>query len=155
MERPQVKLEDIIEGIQMSNNECQSYLDLYTGRIEYLDDQTEWAMNDDPTRLPDWQRPLVEIARQIEADEDGERFVPLPNQFDVHEWQMMADFAQTVEDDAVRCQLSDACRGSGAFRRFKDAAHRLGVEAQWFAYRDEQYRQCAIDWCEVNDLPWQ
>ncbi|MBI1367097.1 MAG: hypothetical protein GC162_00435 [Planctomycetes bacterium] len=157
MERPMVKLEDILEGIEMSHDECQAYLDLRTGRVEYIDDDTQWALDheDDPADLPDWQSPIVEITRLIDADEEGERFLPLPNQFDVHEWQMMADFVQTLDDEAIRHQLSNACRGGGAFRCFKDMAHRLGVEAKWFACREEQYRRFAVDWCEVNNIPWE
>jgi len=154
MERPKVKLEDIIEGIEMSQEERQAYLDLHTGRIEYIDDQTSWAMRDDEDQsLPDWQRPLVEIARLIEADEEGERVLPLPKQFEADEWQMMAEFAAGIDDDAVRDELSHACRGGGAFRRFKDAVHRLGLADEWYAYRDEGYRQLAADWCWANDIP--
>lgn len=156
MERPSVKLDDIIEGIEMSHDECQAYLDLRTGRIEYIDDQTSWAMRDDEDEsLPDWQRPLVEIARLIEGDEDGERFLPLPNQFEANEWQMMAEFAAGIDDEAMRDELSHACRGSGAFRCFKDAVHRLGVADEWYAYRDESYCQLAADWCEANEIPFE
>ena len=108
--------------------------------------------DDDPS-LPDWQRPLIEIARLIEADEDGERFLPLPNQFDANEWQMMIEFAAGAGDDTVRDELSRVCRGSGAFRRFKDAVHRLGVADDWYVFRNEGYRELAADWCCANEIP--
>ncbi|MBS3821461.1 MAG: hypothetical protein KGY81_06840 [Phycisphaerae bacterium] len=156
MIRPKVNIEDMIEGIELSRDECQAYLDLHTGRIEYIDEQTSWALShDDDESLPDWQRPLVEITRLIEADEEGERFWSLPNRFDVDEWQMMAEFAAAAKDDAVRDELSCACRGSGAFRRFKDAVHRLGLAHEWHTWRNEGYRQVAIDWCEANEIPWE
>jgi len=156
MQRPNIKLEDIIEGIEMSHDECRAYLDLHTGRIEYIDDQTSWAMRDDEDEsLPDWQRPLVEIARLIEADEDGQWFLPLPSQIEADEWRMMAEFAAGIDDDAVRDELSRACRGSGAFRCFKDAVHRLGVADEWYAYRNDGYRRLAVDWCEANEVPWE
>lgn len=93
--------------------------------------------------------------RLIEADENQQRFLPLPSRFDIDEWQMMADFAADIEDEAVRTQLTHACHGSGAFRRFKDAVRRLGVEQQWFAHRNRRYRQCTINWCDAHDLAWQ
>jgi len=156
MERPRVKLDDIIEGIEMSGDESQAYLDLQSGRIEYIDEQTSWAMRDDEDQsLPDWQRPLVEIARLIKGDEDGERFLALPNQFEANEWQMMAEFAAGIDDDAMRDELSHACRRSGAFRYFKAAVHRLGVADEWYAYRDESYYKLAADWCEANEIPFE
>jgi len=157
MQRVTVKLSDVIDGIDMATDESSCYLVLYTGRVKFIDEDTlcTLRMGDDEQDLPEWQRPIVAIARLIEADENQQRFLPLPDRFEIHEWQMMADFAAGVEDEAIRSELTNACRGSGAFGRFKDAVHRLGVEQDWFAHRDQCYRQCAIDWCEANDIPWQ
>lgn len=43
--------------------------------------------------------------------------------------------------------------GRGAFRRFKDAAHRLGVIDAWYAYRDNVARKLMLDWARVHGIP--
>jgi hypothetical protein len=45
-----------------------------------------------------------------------------------------------------------ALRGAGAFRRFKDTMHALGVASAWYAYRDSAYAEVARAWCESNDI---
>src|SRR5947208_17094464 len=57
---------------------------------------------EEPRFLPDWQKPEWEAAKiKVETD----RFLHLPTQFDIHEWQIMADFANEVESDRVRNDL--------------------------------------------------
>jgi hypothetical protein len=43
-------------------------------------------------------------------------------------------------------------KGSGAFRRFKDAVHHYGLADDWYKYRDNTLRQIAIDWCQENNV---
>lgn len=166
MSQVKAKLDDVIEAIEFSNEEMVAYLDTQTGRVEVVDEQTrgELRRQTPVDKLPDWQRPLVEVARLIEAEEEAmletpddasRRFLPLPDQFDVHEWQVMMEFAAGLEDPSHSRALCDALRGSGAFRRFKDTAHRLGVIDAWYAARDAAYRREAIDWCEVNGVAWE
>jgi hypothetical protein len=68
---------------------------------------------------------------------------------------MMASFAATREDETVGRRLSRALHGAGAFRRFKDDVHALGVADQWYAYRDERYRALAMEWCEEHGIEWE
>jgi hypothetical protein len=50
--------------------------------------------------------------------------------------------------------LLRSIEGKGAFRRFKDALHRHGIEMNWYAYKDEAYKEIARDWCEENCVCW-
>jgi hypothetical protein len=51
--------------------------------------------------------------------------------------------------------LYGAIKGKGAFRRFKDALHRLNLTDEWYAYREAAVWQVAIDWYELNEINWQ
>ena len=42
---------------------------------------------------------------------------------------------------------------TGAFRRFKDTVHRLGLADAWYASRERGYSDVARNWCEANDIP--
>lgn len=46
-------------------------------------------------------------------------------------------------------------KGSGAFRRFKDAVHHYGIADDWYKYRDNALRQTAIDWCRHNNIEFE
>lgn len=43
-------------------------------------------------------------------------------------------------------------KGSGAFRRFKNAVHRDGIADDWHKYRDDALKQIAIKWCRENNV---
>src|SRR5262245_42861563 len=65
----------------------------------------------------------------------------------------MERFIGTVEDDDAVNQLWRAIKGKGAFRYFKDTAHRLGLLEQWYGYRDEAMKECIVAWAEANNVP--
>jgi len=43
-------------------------------------------------------------------------------------------------------------RGSGAFRRFKDAIHLKEVQDDWYRFRDESIKDIAIDFLESEGI---
>ena len=63
---------------------------------------------------------------------------------DIDEYGMMADFA----DRHHPSELHSAISGRGAFRRFKDAVRRMGLEQEWYQFRDAEYKRVAQEWCE-------
>jgi hypothetical protein len=65
----------------------------------------------------------------------------------------MEHFIGTVEDSQAAEQLWRAIKGKGAFRYFKDTAHRLGLLDRWFQYRAEAMKQFVINWAEANNVP--
>ena len=44
----------------------------------------------------------------------------LPTKNDINEYEMMVEFADTIEDSKLQNQLYISLNGSGAFKRFKD-----------------------------------
>src|SRR5689334_15249011 len=89
--------------------------------------------------LPDWQTAEVEIAQAIRADTSG-RFIKPPDKFDSHEYHHMERFIGSLADGQVADQLWRAIKGRGAFRCF---SYRLGIQDEWFHYRDEAMRDFA------------
>ena len=64
--------------------------------------------------------------------------------WDIDEYGMMADFA----DRHHPSELHSAISGRGAFRRFKDVVRRMGLEQEWYQFRDAEYKRVAQEWCE-------
>src|ERR1039457_766308 len=78
----------------------------------------------------------------------------LPTKYAIHEWDIMREFAESVEPERLSDELQNAIRGAGAFRYFKDTLRRYRREKDWYAYREEALRQIAIEWCEENGIEY-
>lgn len=148
-----VKLSEVVDEMSMSGDEISTYLNRVTGEMvtvtaeekRVAEDPDEW---DD---LPGWERENMPGVKEALESED---YVILPGKFEIHEWSIMEDFAQSIEDEAASEELHTALHGRGAFRYFKDTIHRLGIEKDWYSFRDEAFKEIARDWLRANDIPF-
>jgi len=83
-----------------------------------------------------------------------DRFVKLPDKFEVHEWQIIQDFSASVENQRIRDELLNAIHGAGAFRNFKNIIRRRGIEKAWFEFRTNALTEIAVDWCKEHNIAW-
>jgi hypothetical protein len=145
-------LRDIVDAIESQDNEGEAYLNPDTGEIILVteDERTlvEQGCADDD--FPQWQRELIAKVRRAL---DNDRFLPLPDRFEVHEWAIMERFS-LEQNERVRQVLLAAIHGSGAFRHFRSAVERLGLLDAWYRYREEAIRQIARDWLEEHKLAY-
>jgi hypothetical protein len=147
-----VKLNEIIDGLESQSDETASFLDKRTGEVVLMTDYAMQAAEDDEPieDVPDWERELVEIAREILADTGD--YLQLPTKFDIDEYSIMENFCMSLEKKEIGDILYDLISGSGAFRRFKDAVYKYGVEDEWYKYRDNAIKEIAIEWCRQNNI---
>jgi hypothetical protein len=148
-----VKLADLIEGMDFQSDDRSSYLNLTTGEIVSItEEELRAAENDAPLEdFPDWQHDAIRIAGEIL---ETEHYLPLPDRFAIHEYQIMERFCLAVEEDDMRKDLCDAIRGRGAFRRFKDRVQAYGIAETWYRYRDAALRDIAVAWCEAHGIAY-
>jgi hypothetical protein len=151
-----VRIEDIVEAMEMEGEETSVLLDFDTGKIEfvsyYLKSQAERTEDGEEPDLPEWEKPEWEIAKRLVSAPDS--FLRLPDQYEIHEWSIMEDFARHFPSDAISGQLMDAIHGRGAFRNFKGTIRRLRLEQAWDDFYDSALRQIAIDWCVENGIAY-
>jgi len=151
-----VRLNDIVDGLEMQLDESSSFLDLDTGQVETVSHDRLGAAeeydDDEEPDLPAWQKREWEIAKRIVSTN---RFRKLPTKYDVHEWAIMAEFSRSMKSDGIREELLHAIHGAGAFRMFKATLRRHQIDQAWFAFRAEALRQIARNWCEENHLVWE
>jgi Uncharacterised protein family (UPF0158) len=149
----QVKLKDIIEGMDFLSDERSSFLNLTTGEVVAItDEELRAAENDAPLEdFPEWQHDAIRMAKDIV---ETDRYLPLPDRFEIHEYNIMERFCLSVDDDDIRDDLCDAIRGRGAFRRFKDRVQAYGIAEAWYRYRDAALREIAMAWCEEHGIPY-
>jgi hypothetical protein len=148
-----VSLKDVVDAMDLPNNEWTSYLNPKTGEIVTVTDEDRDLAEDedlDEMDLPEWQREsLPKVREALESDD----FLPLPNKFEIHEWSIMERFSNG-QASAAREELPDAIHGAGAFRSFRNAIRRLGVEEEWFRFRQAAFEETAKDWLQAHNISY-
>jgi hypothetical protein len=159
---------ELIAAFQDSNIFDYSYwLDTETGDVLRIDDWYEEQARelDSPYDTDDpgirlawcilWQDGEIGLEEREEEDKKTvdalmEPFVPVP-QAEPHEaYELMVDFAVTVEDPRLRELLKAALDGRGAFRRFRDVLTRYPDERErWFDFRYDETRKQVDAWLQA------
>jgi hypothetical protein len=143
-----VSLNEVIGELEIANDEMSSFVSKRTGQIVTLSHEAMRLAEKDPEKvseeaLPDWQVEERRLARDVLESAD---WLQLPSKFDIHEWELMNRFAQSVSVPAQREEVLDAIHGSGAFRQFKGTLRRLRLEEAWFAFKSSAFEEIARSW---------
>ena len=148
-----VKLSEVVDEMSMSGDEISTYLNRVTGEMVTVTAEERRAAEDpeDWDLLPGWQQ---EVMPKIQEALESEDYLKLPGKYQIHEWSIMEQFAYSVADKAASDELHTAIHGAGAFRYFKDTVRRLGIQQDWYRFRDEAFRKIARDWLHAHDIPF-
>ena len=120
-----ISLREIISALEAASDDCTSYLDPETGEIIVVTEEERTLAEDECWKeAPAWQR---EMMPKIRAALEGDRWLELPDRFDIHEWSIMERFSRAQSIERIRSELLDAIHGAGAFRTFRSAIRRLGL----------------------------
>jgi hypothetical protein len=148
-----VSIKDVVDEMDVPSDEHSAFLNRHTGELLTLSTEELSAAeeDDDIDDYPEWQQDMIIKAKEVISSDD---YLSLPSKFDIHEYHIMEDFCCSVEDDKIRGELLDKIRGRGAFGRFKDALHMIGIEEEWYRFRQEELEKIAIDWLERNHISY-
>jgi len=148
-----VKLEDVIEQIELANESNRTYLNKSTGEIHLIPEEVDMYIENevfDEDDLPDWEKEIVPIAKDIL--ENPENYIPFPDKYDINEYEIMERFTLSLTDDKMREEIYYSIKGKGAFRRFKGKIFQHGIENDWYKFKEEWLKEIAIDWCKENNI---
>ena len=147
-----VKLNDVVEALDEAGEEHAHYLDKRSGEIVVITTDDMEAAEEDQliSEYPDWQREAVLKAREILNSEES--FIAMPDQTDIDEYQIMENFCLAFEVRRVGEDLHRLIKGSGAFRRFKDAIYSKGIEQAWYQFHRLELERIAIEWLEDEGI---
>jgi hypothetical protein len=150
-----ISLAAMIEALESANDQSAHYLDPDTGEILMIADEEQSIIEEEDEEswkdLPGWQQEQLPKVRDFLQ---RPRTLRLPDQFDIHEWEIMRKFAEGQENGRIRQALLNAIHGSGAFRSFKNTIHPLGVEQDWYKFRQEALSEIARSWLEEHNLKY-
>lgn len=131
-----VTLSKIIEGLEMVDNIVDCYYDPEKEEI-FLSNIGEY-----------------QELTEDEMDELFEKSIILPTQYEINEYQIMVDFIETIDNEKVKEELQRLIQGRGAFRRFKDYCFYSNIIQDWYKYKEQKYKEIAIEWCKQNELEY-
>jgi hypothetical protein len=124
------------------------YYDRDTGAI--VEVPTEEALYDfDPEDIPDSDR---ELWASVEDDEEGKRFLKLPTQFEINEFDIMRDFVESLTDETKKSVLSEQMRAGAALNHFKNKVIRLGLDNRWLEFKAGALTKMVYDWCAEHKI---
>ena len=146
-----VLLQDIVHAMDVPDSEWESFLNRETGETVTVSDEDRRALEEATDDLPEWQR---EILPKIREAVESDRYLQLPDQFEIDEWSIMERFARSRQNPEIAEELLDAIHGAGAFRLFRNTIDRLGIEKDWYRFRDESLKSIARDWLAGHGIPY-
>ncbi|WP_338207717.1 UPF0158 family protein [Lactiplantibacillus paraxiangfangensis] len=130
-----VKLDNVIEAVEMASDEVHYYYNKMTGEVTMV-----MAYEDD------------EDSDSDESETNLDQYLNLPSKYDVNDYHIMKAFIWQLPDGEQKVQLERSISGRGAFRYFRDQLADFGMTDQWYQFRDTTYRDIAIEWCQNNQI---
>lgn len=134
-----IKMSALMEAIELASDSGTYYYDFDKQESIYLSEDS-W----------NWDEEDKEIAELMDMEWD--RFIRLPGQYEIHEYRIMEDFIEELENQKMQSELYRAIQGRGAFRRFKDKIRYEGIEQRWYDFQNNAYREFALRWCKENNI---
>ncbi|MCU0569380.1 MAG: UPF0158 family protein [Oculatellaceae cyanobacterium Prado106] len=150
-----VKVKDIVDALELVHDGMQSYLNIETGQViqvadEYLDAAESGASLEN---YADWEQDLIREAQDVL--QVPEKYVTLPDRFDINEYSLMEQFCCDLEDDTLSNTMLMIIKGSGAFRRFHGAIAQFDIANDWYQFKGKAFQEMAIDWLEAHEIKYQ
>lgn len=56
--------------------------------------------------------------------------------------------------EKLKIELQTLIQGKGAFRGFKDYCFESNIIQDWYKYKEQKYKEIAIEWCKQNELEY-
>lgn len=141
MEKVTVNIESIADAMEATMDGWEQYLNMETGEIVSVSDGT-WSDRDEEDET---------LAEEIDTTD---KYVRLPNQYEIHEYEIMEEFAYATPNPRNQEKLLHVLRGRKPYRNFKDEINYLGISESYYAWRLIALCKKAKNWCEENEVPY-
>ena len=150
-----VSLKQVAEELEALPDGWTAYIHRETGELYSFSDeeaaQDEGEDEEDEDERADWEKESVAKAREVL---DSEAWIALPGKFEINEWEIMRDFAQSQTDREAAEDLLLAIHGRGAFRYFKDKVDQYGLRDEWFEFKERALERIAREALEEAGIPF-
>jgi hypothetical protein len=147
-----VSLDEVVGQLEILSDEAAVFVNRKTGEmvLVFLPDLSIVEEGREEEEELEWGQESLPVLRSIVETED---WFCLPEKFDIHEWEIMRRFAAT-RPAHLADELRRAIHGRGAFRMFKDAVYRHGIQDEWFEFKRQSLRRIAAEVLESEGIPF-
>ena len=148
-----VSLKQVAEELEALPDGWSAYIHRETGELySFSDEEAAQAEGgEEGDEQADWEMESAAKAREVL---DSEVWIALPGKFEINEWEIMRDFAQSQTDQEVAENLLRAIHGRGAFRYFKDVVNQHGLRDEWFEFKKRALEEIARESLEEAGIPF-
>ena len=150
-----VKIQDLAYEMEVLIEGFIGFLDRRTGKIVTVSTESLQEAEELDEETADLEGLEEHLQEAFDVMANPEWYEELPDRYEIDEYGMMEGFISSLGDERAKDQLAIAIQGKGAFGRFKDAAHRLGVIDEWHRCRSEGYKRKAIRWCDAKGIEYE
>jgi len=142
-----ISLRNVVDEMQMLTQGLHSYLNKRSGEIVTISDEdfARAEADEDLSGYADWEQEAIQEAKQVLYSED---YLKFPDETQVDRYVIMKEFCISVKNQRTSAALLELIEGSGAFRRFKAAIMRYGIEQDWYSFQDKALKVLAVEWLE-------
>lgn len=156
LRRLQIDFEALAEAMRnQGRNETEYYLDTTTGRVLNISTEVWNALEEGrhiAGSLAGWQQDELREAREVFGDTEG-RYIPIPERAEWELEELMADYADTMTDESLRQQLTEALDGRDAVRQFRELlSQHPEARQRWLAFRRASDREYVTRWLEDEEI---
>jgi hypothetical protein len=156
LRRLQIDFEALAGAMRnQGRNETEYYLDTTTGRVLSISTEVWNALEEGrhiAGSLAAWQQEELREAREVFGDTQG-RYIPVPERAEWELEELMADFADTVAEDDLRQQLTEALDGRDAVRQFREIlSQHPEARQRWVAFKRGSDQEYVTRWLEGEEI---
>lgn len=150
-----VSLNAVVQELEILTEQSVAYINRRTGELWTLSDE-DIAMAEEEDveedELPSWQAEMLPKTREVLGSDD---WVRLPSKFDIHEWEIMRRFGDSLADAECAQKIGRAIHGRGAFRMFRSTVETLGLRDEWFEFRNRALLEIAREALDELAIPYE
>ncbi len=167
-----IDIDELISAMDDASYGHDYYLDVETGRILLVTDETRSQLEEiyeaapdeesdgdfdlesslEQLDLPDWQKDALREADEVEGG-FGDRYISIPQVGSDEAYGDMEEFISTVKNERLKARLWQAIDGGRPFRRFKDVLADYPRERErWFGFEDDRITERVIEWLEDEGI---
>ena len=142
----EISLQELSAALEKTDI-LQGYVDTREGRILMIEEDVAASLDKAA------QREEAHMESVLAIEEDWQRYVPLPNLYDMEIRSIMQGFAEKAPAE-TRLALEGALCASAARRRFFHTVRSLSLEKVWREDLSMRLLVLAREWCEENDVAY-
>ncbi|MDO9628973.1 MAG: UPF0158 family protein [Acholeplasmataceae bacterium] len=129
-------------------------------KIDKVIEALEFSLmsNMDPMITPYFDRKKQEFVYFDEHEFDA--IIDDDNQYigfyeEIYSNTIIESFILTINDTRIKERMFDIFRGKGKYSRIKNYFYTLGLEREYYKFRDEFIKEKAIEWCKENNISYE